>query len=344
MDALDALVRDRDSELGRTARAALVGFVATLRAAGGTDPRAARAADQLAALLDDGTAPASTGRTEAFPSSPDESPWAALLTGWRARGEWKSVLAEPDLAADDPLPLWRLTHHLPPAVSTEWRTEWLRASGQADAPTPATVAGPFDWPLLPTLRLSPSAPLDPRITTAPAGPITAPLVLVLSAVLAWIDHDPALRHMLKGIYRFGTSPLRPAHQPRYERALLDRFGNLCEAEAAGDGARIVQTWVDFDEAVNSLVPVPPAHPTSALAGLGRACREVLPAVRAAAGDRQVHIQIPAGKYADARGVTDPDQDVEATAGGLPGEIVLCTRAFLRLDGQTHPGRVLYRPR
>lgn len=176
------------------------------------------------------------------------------------------------------------------------------------------------------------------------GPTARQLALVLSAVLTWTDHDFSLRHMLRSVYRFGTGPLHPAHKPRHERALIDRFGTLADAETAGDGTRVVRAWLDFDEAVNSLVPVPPAHPASAVAAVGRACREVLPAVRAAAADREVHIQIPAGKYADARGVTDPDQDVEATAGAVPGEIVLCARAYLRLDGQTHPGRVLFRPR
>lgn len=363
MDALAALVRDRDTELGRTARAALAGFVATLRAAGeGTaDGRATAVAEQLAALMTQEEELTSGGRGSgraadrvggsagALPSQKD--PWLALRSGWRARGEWKSILGEQELPADaDARGLWLLTHHLPPAVAAEWQAEWVAASGRLPTDTPATFAGPFDWLLLPPLaevpavRLSPSAPPDPRVPTDLGGLIARQLAPVLSAVLTWIDHDTALRHMLRGVYRFGTSPLYPAHKARYERALIDRFGSLCEAEAAGDGTRVVHAWIDFDEAVNSLVPVPPAHPTSAVAGLGRACREALPAVRATAADRQVHIQIPAGKYADVRGVTDPDQDVEATAGAAPGEIVLCARAFLRLDGQTHPGRVLFRPR
>lgn len=342
MDALAALIRDRDTELGRTARAALAGFVATLRAAGGSDPRAASVAAQLAALLDDASADASPSPASASPSQP--SPWAELLTRWQGRGEWKAVLCDPDRSAAEPHALWLLTHHLPPAVAAEWQAEWVQASGEPATDVPATVAAPFDWPLLPTFRLSPSAPLDARITADPGGPITRQLAPVLSAVLAWIDHDTALSHMLRGVFRFGTSPLHPAHKPRYERALLDRFGHLCAAETAGDGGRIVHAWVAFDEAVNSLVPNPPAHPASAVGSLGRHCREALPSVRAAAADRPVHIQIPAGKYADALGVTDPDQDVEATAGGAPGEIVLCARAFLRLDGHTHPGRVLFRPR
>ena len=66
--------------------------------------------------------------------------------------------------------------------------------------------------------------------------------------------------------------------------------------------------------------------------------------RAIAAGHAVHVQVLSGRYADVKQFTDPGDDRGVVASAAPGEVVVCLRLALRLDGKAVPGRVLYQSR
>ena len=359
MDPLAALVRSGPTELTRLARAAVAGLASALEAGAEAAPGdaaagvCAEAVARLRGLL--GAESVRPAEVRAAPAAavPEAGSWAALCESWAKSREWGGAVPPAD-AADLPQRLWLVTHRLPPDAAGPWREAWLRTAGRTTEPSGgALVAGPFEALLTPPVaddspaaRLSPAAPADPRLGRPAGGEIASRLAQVVSGALWFVDHDPALRHMLRSIARFGVSPVAGAHRPRYVKALVDRFETLRRTEDEADAVGLVAAWSDLDEAVQSLTFDPPPHPRGTFAQLARASRDSLGLVRdrAAAGGATVHIQVPSGSYADCRGLTDPDADVEVAAGAAPGEVARCVRVFTRLNGTAHPGRVTYRPR
>ena len=363
MDPVAALVRSGPTELTRLARAAVAGLASALEAglSGAPGDAAAReCADAVAHLRSllgkEAVAPSPVERAVPAPSAAasEVGSWAALCDSWSKTREWGEWIgAVPPNDAELPRRLWLATHRVPPDTADAWRTAWLRTGGLKGEPSGGeSVAGPFDALLMPPLdgspavRLSATAAVDSRLGESPFGEIAGRLARTVSAVLWFTEHDPALRHVLRSIARFGVSPVPGPHRPRYVRALVDRFEALRRAEDEGDGAGLVSAWVELDEAVHSLTFDPHPHPRSTFGELARASREALSAVRdrASAGGATVHVQVPSGRYADCRGLTDPDADVEVAAGAAPGDVARCVRVFARVNGTAHPGRVAYRPR
>ena len=196
------------------------------------------------------------------------------------------------------------------------------------------------------VQLSPSAPLPETLTGQPLGPFAQAMALPVAACLAWIEHDHALRHMLRSLFRFGTVALAEGYHKRFQTALTERFDQLRESETESDAGQVVTAWVALDEAIHSLLHMPLAHPQSAFSEIGKSSRAQVAAVRefAYSAGAEVHMQVLAGRYADLRGYTEPDADIETTEGTAPGDVALCSRLFLRLNGKSYPGRVVYRPR
>ena len=366
MDPLASLLRSSPTELARLSRAAVAGFIATLEsglvsAPGDPSAAACRAAvDYLRTLA--GTAPPNsphpTATTEATPATPSTqsipASWQSLGNAWAETPEWTAWVggaAFPD-NADLAKRLWLTTLRLPPDTAREWQKHWLKIAGTVGESTPGTaISGPFDALLCPALpgetpavRMSLTAPLDSRLGESPAGEVTIHLARVASALLWFIDTDPALRHNLRAISRFGVAPVPGSHRPRYQKALVDRLDAVRRAE--DDPVTLVLAWADFDETAHSLTFEPHPHPASVFSQIVGGSRAVLGTVRdrAAVSGVAVHVQVPAGRYVDCRGLTDPEADIEVATGAVPGEITHCIRAFVRLDGTAYPGRVAYRPR
>jgi hypothetical protein len=330
MDPLASLLAGGPSELGRLGRAAVAGLRTTLEQglayADPTDPH--RAAIQAALdYLDH--AP----KGDAAPSIPSAlellspSHWPRLLAEWQARPDGQSLAKLADDASDLPKQLWLFTCRLAPLAAAGLRAEWHAAAPEAVPPTPGE-------------------PPPGRQVATPATPIAQRMADVVNRLLWYVENDPALWHILRSVYRFGLIELKASQRDRYVQALLGRYESLRQAEEAGDSRGVLTGWVDLDEAAHSLVHQPVAHPQSDFARVAAACRDASGEVRdlAAGAGLQFHFQCPSGRYADLKGQTDADTDVATDLGGVPGEVVLCVRLFLKLDDVRHPGRLIYRTR
>jgi len=319
-----------NSELARVARAALVGLRATmeygLANADANDPARTAIERWIAGLSEDSgsVAPVESGTKPHDPVSPKSS--ANLL---QELAQYDPAAAK--LPADDPaLPrrIALVASRLVPAEAAAWR-ERVR-SAYPDVP--------FD----PDTNIT----VDPVLGEMPPTPIAARLYPVVRDLLWYAANDPALQHMYRPVYRFGLTTMQSAQRDRYTRALIERYERVRKAEADGDAKTLLETWIDLDEAINSLIHSPTAHSQSEFAAIARTGRETLSEVRRIATEAGMtfHIQQPTGRYADLKGLTNPDSDVPTNTGAAPGDVVQCVRLFLRLDGVSIPGRVLYRTR
>lgn len=285
------------------------------------------------------------------------SGWPILVRNWQRSAQWIAVFGSTTTEALSKLPardLWMLTLRAPPDLSQQWQDAWRQTRGRlAGAGLTQSWIGPTETVLLPgteddgtEVRLSPSGRIPEPLTGFSPGPLAKAMLPPVAACLLWVEQDDSLLHMLRSLFRFGLTPLTEGNRGQCRSVLTERFQQLIEAEAEGEAAQVVLSWVALDEAIHSVVHLPPAHPQSAFASVGKASRSQIDAVRSYAYSAgvQVHLQVLSGSYANLRGSTDPEADVEITEGGAPGEVVLCTRVLLRLNGECHPGRVIYRPR
>ncbi|MEI7685979.1 MAG: hypothetical protein WCL32_13215 [Planctomycetota bacterium] len=371
MDAIESLLRGPRSELQRLMRASLRGLTATLESALESlpdDPAAILGKDclhELRKLIDSSEAArvafGETAQTHATekdaPRTTAPSPWLNLVQEWQRSHEWTSTCGASlaSLAATlTPAELWLLTLRASPELAETWQAQWRRAVDPGILPaTTEHWAGPTEHILVPAtsagateIRLTPTGRVPDFVANLSPGKLAREMLPPVAACLSWIEHDRSLRHMLRSLFRFGTAALADGHRNRYQSVLVDRFQQFIEAESEGNAVQVAQTWVALDESIHSLLHMPPAHPRSAFAAIGKASRSQIAAIRdyAYAAGVEAHLQVLSGRYANLRGSTDPEADVETSEGGTPGDVVLCSRLFLKLDGTSHPGRVVYRPR
>jgi hypothetical protein len=193
-------------------------------------------------------------------------------------------------------------------------------------------------------RFSASAPLDPVVQgVVGATPLEGDLRLMAKAVsvcVALPREDAGLHHALRTLQRFRVTPLDHEARDAYERELLARLRRLLVARA--DPIAALRAWVDLDEAIHSLVYLPPAERDSWrgrwLRDVRRALERAADAARAAGAN--VHLRSLWGPYSEVCDATD--SDLELDAGGKPGRVLACLRVYSRINGQASEGRVLYR--
>src|SRR5262249_28646566 len=155
-------------------------------------------------------------------------------------------------------------------------------------------------------------------------------------------------HCLRNVFRFGITPLTEDQRERYAAELLRVWGRLPVGTAGPPmtGERqgwknLLKTYLDFDEAVQSLVYQPPAAATSWWGRLQAQARELLFRMRdrAVQAGCPVHVQALGGSFADISRLAPDSLQVDF---GVPGEVAVCLRVWARLDGEELKGRVLYR--
>jgi hypothetical protein len=193
------------------------------------------------------------------------------------------------------------------------------------------------------LCLSASVPNDPRIAKGALEGELSFLDGVVSACLEFIEIEPSLHHAFKSVYRFGVKSLNsPEEQSKYIAALTDCFRRARETEAKVDPVLALRHRLDLDEAINSLVFLPPAERDSWWGKLQLESRRTLKHVaeRALNAGCDVRLRQLSGLYADVCNLSR--DDLELDSGGIRGEVVACLRVYARIGQEELPGRVLFR--
>lgn len=329
------------------ARAAVAGAAAALRTASDpVDPTAYRAAEVLAGLVGDtdGTVPSGV------PAAPEsavhqladayvDDPEVALWLG-------ATVVREPSQAQTWQR-IWLSSLRLPPELAEHWRARARAVVVDDDPPRWVDMAADDDAVLVepgfgvPGLRESPDVPVPADVPALP--PRWAPLATLAGQVLTLAALDPALHHALESRRSQDVHPLaEQGNLDDLRRDLVRRLAYLARAEPGTAAALRELTMVD--EALCSVVHVPPAHPDSWWGTVGRRSRAVLSAaaaeLRARGADVEVRV-IPPGDYTSQERWIGRN-NVACPAPGRPAsQILACLRAYLRLGADVYPGRVVY---
>ncbi len=160
----------------------------------------------------------------------------------------------------------------------------------------------------------------------------------------FIEIDQDLHHALKSVFGFDVVSLhsKPEQKNQYIEALSDRFHRVQKAENNTDPLLTLRAWIDMDEAIHSLVFIPPAERYSWWGKLQQESRRILKKVadRANIAGHNVRIRQLSGLYADI--CTSSKGDLQLECGGVPGEVLTCLRVYARINQQEFPGRVIFR--
>jgi len=124
--------------------------------------------------------------------------------------------------------------------------------------------------------------------------------------------------------------------------LSDRCQRTQKAEESNDPLSILRAWIDMDEAIHSLVFVPPAQRYSWWGKLQNESRRILKKIadKAINAGNEVRIRQLSGLYADI--CTSSKDDLQLDFGGTPGEVLTCLRVYARINHEELPGRVIFR--
>ena len=165
---------------------------------------------------------------------------------------------------------------------------------------------------------------------------------IVSVCLKFIDIDTYLHHALKSVDRFGVRSLNSEpEKSKYVTALLDRFQRVLTTTDA-DPVIALRARLDLDEAIHSLVYLPPCDRFSWWGKLQQEARRTLDSVVEKARDAGYQVQIRPlwGTYADI--YTWSKDDLQLNIGGVPGEVSACLRVCAKINDEVIPGRVLFR--
>ena len=166
---------------------------------------------------------------------------------------------------------------------------------------------------------------------------------VVSTCLKFIEIDSSLHHALKIVNRFSVIPLKSQHErSKYINALQNRLYRAIAVEDHKDPTVTFHARLDLDEAIHSLVYLPPADRDSWWGRLQEESRSTLERIsdKVRSHDRKVYIRKLWGSYADISHYSK--DDLELDRGGTPGDVLACLRVYARIDEEVYPGRVLFR--
>ncbi|MBD2296576.1 hypothetical protein H6G06_24620 [Anabaena sphaerica FACHB-251] len=160
----------------------------------------------------------------------------------------------------------------------------------------------------------------------------------------FIEIEPDLHHALKSVFSFDVVSLhsQPEQSHLYIETLSDRLQRTQKTEENTDPILNLRAWLDIDEAIHSLVFVPPAERYSWWGKLQQESRRILKKVanKAIEAGYDVRIRQLSGLYADICAFSK--DDLQLDYGGTPGEVLSCLRLYARINQEENPGRVLFR--
>jgi hypothetical protein len=269
--------------------------------------------------------------------------------------------------------LWEWYHlmllRLPIPRAVEWRNRAAKVEiTRGDQPPETTGDLWEEWPLLPDMtdasilipalsageekvvgvRLSSAgAPDDWAVAAAGLGRPEPPSALAADgAVLGtWIARmarrDKLVYHVLEGLTVKGLRPLQDERERQaYVDELARRLARAADQSAAP--ADQLRTAVALDEALRSVIHLPPAADKSWWATISRTSEEQVLKVSAKlrGSGADVRVSVPAAMYADARRQTR--NDVPLGIGGEVGQVLAVLKLWSQIDGKEQPGRVAHR--
>ncbi|AFY34292.1 hypothetical protein [Calothrix sp. PCC 7507] len=361
MQHLRQLLAIENSELSRLLRFSLHGIEAALtqaRIASPDDP-GAEICDEILQELHHLLQPVP------LPPPPSDSNNELKLSHLRAAfdsdPELSLYLGNSQLQSQTDADLWneiqRKLLRIPEDMATSWRQRALELAQEAGA-----MENNSDLYQLPFIRdeiiypglsgtirakglcLSQKALLDAEIVQGCEFGDLYLLAGFLLLCIKFIEIEPDLYHALKSVFSFDVISLhfKPEQQIQYIDALIDRFQRTQKAEEIADPLLILRAWIDIDEAIHSLVFVPPAERYSWWGKLQQESRRMLKKVadRAINVGNNVRIRQLSGLYADICAFTK--DDLQLDCGGIPGEVLTCIRVYARINQEESPGRVLFR--
>ncbi|MTJ54672.1 hypothetical protein FJR38_19410 [Anabaena sp. UHCC 0253] len=162
--------------------------------------------------------------------------------------------------------------------------------------------------------------------------------------IKFIEIEPDLHHALKSVFSFDVISLYSKSEQRnqYIDALSDRFHRTQKSDQHTDTVLNLCAWIDMDEAIHSLVFIPPAERYSWWGKLQKESRRLLrkAADKAIKAGNEVRLKQLSGLYADVCEFSK--DDLQLDCGGNPGEVLTCLRVYARINQQEYPGRVIFR--
>ncbi|MDB9373403.1 hypothetical protein [Nodularia sphaerocarpa] len=162
--------------------------------------------------------------------------------------------------------------------------------------------------------------------------------------LRFMEIDPDLHHALKSVFSFDIMPLQsqPEQRIQYMNTLSDRWHRVQQTESNADELLSLRAWIDMDEAINSLVFIPPVERYSWWGNLQQESRRILKKIAQTAINQGYDVKIRqlSGLYADVCNFSK--DDLQLNCGGVPGEILTCLRVYVRINQEETPARVIFR--
>lgn len=166
---------------------------------------------------------------------------------------------------------------------------------------------------------------------------------IVCTYIKFIQLDPYLHHALKSVDRFGVRCLNSQEdKSKYIAALLDRFQRVQTTAAQKDYGQILRARLDLDEAIHSLVYLPPISRYSWWGKLQLQARRTLDKVIEEAREAGYNVQIRPlwGIYADVYNWSK--DDLRLDVGGVRSEVSACLRVYAKINDELFPGRVIFR--
>jgi hypothetical protein len=193
------------------------------------------------------------------------------------------------------------------------------------------------------LCLSDRAPISQQLVEEDTSEELIFLAGVVSTCIKFINIDVSLHHALKSVDRFGVRSLNCENErSKYVTVLIERFRRVQSTANNSDPAVTLRARLDLDEAIHSLVYLPPCDRYSWWGKLQQETRRTLDNVveRTRNAGYQVQIRPLWGTYADI--YTYSKDDLQLDIGGVPGEVSACLRVYAKINDDVLPGRVLFR--
>jgi hypothetical protein len=362
MQHLRRLLSIENSELARLLRFSLYGLEASLKKAQAElshDP-GGKICDEVLQEISHLLQPSTVASLNNITST-NELKLTRLRDEFDADKELALYLGNSSLKSQTDSDLWneiqRKLLRIPEDVATYWRQHALNLAQEAGATEDNSnlYQLPFirDEVIYPGLsgsvnvqglQLSQKELLNYEITH---GQESNDMHLVASMVILLIkliEIEPNLHHALKSVFSFDVVSLhsKPEQRNQYIEALSDRFQRIQKAEENAYPLLTLRAWIDIDEAIHSLIFVPPAERYSWWGKLQQESRRILKKVADKANNAgyDVRIRQLSGLYADICAFSK--DDLQLDCGGTPGEVLTCLRVYARINQEDCLGRVIFR--
>ncbi|MEH2211708.1 hypothetical protein [Nostoc sp.] len=360
MQHLRQLLEIENSELAQLLRFSLYGLEATLNQARTELPLdpGSKICDEVLQELHSLLQPELPQQNIGWEDAPEELKLIHLREAFNSDSELNYYLGNSQLQSTTDSDLWneiqRKLLRVPEDLAASWRSRTLDLAEQVGA-----IADNSNLYQLPFIRdeiiypglsgtvqtqglcLYQQALSNPLATQGNASDLPAAFLFLY---MNFIEIDPDLHHALKSVFSFDVVSLhsKPEQRDQYIDALSDRFQRTQKAEKNTDPLSILRAWIDMDEAIHSLVFVPPAERYSWWGKLQHESRRFLKKVadEAINAGNEVRIRQLSGLYADICALSK--DDLQLDCGGIPGEVLTSLRVYARINQEESPGRVIFR--